>query len=350
MKNKKGVVHVGAIIAIVVIIGATAVGAGYVWKKNNTPGVVVGPDGVNVRTNGVNVSTGNDGVNVDADGLGVRIGNDGVAVDVDGSSVNGDSATSEGTEAQVNTILIFDASGSMAERIDGTSRIQLAKNAVADYVRNLDGDVNMSVVAYGHKGNNTQAGKEVSCNGIEEIYYMGPVNASVITGKVNALNPNGWTPIMKSLQYAGDILNKQSTSGQKHIFLLSDGEETCGGDPIAYACSLKDAGITVDVIGLDVDGAVAQQLRSISECGGGQYFPVGSVNDFNVVINNMGVKVNTGDVRVNVSGDGVDVQTGNVDVKTGADGAKVNVDNIKVDTTTGGSPSVSVPGVSIPSF
>jgi len=165
-------------------------------------------------------------------------------------------------EEKVNNVLIFDASGSMSAQATGGTRIQLAKNAMVKFVDSLKNNVNLSVVAYGHKGNNTQAGKAVSCAGIEEIYYMGAVNANLVKSKVNALNPNGWTPITDSLKKAEVILN--STEGKKHIVLLSDGEETCGGDPVAYACQLKTKGISVDVIGLDVTGAVAKQLTDIS--------------------------------------------------------------------------------------
>ncbi len=364
MKNKKGVIQAGAIVAIVAILGLTAVGAGYMMYKKNVPSVKVGPNGVEVNADGVNVKTGSGGANVDMDGLsvdtsgnGVNVDMDGIGVDVNGGNVkvqtNGStgSATSEvSPTASVNTVLVFDASGSMAEKVGGVSRIDIAKKAVADYVQKLEGDVNLSVVAYGHKGNNTQAGKAVSCSGIEEIYYMGPVNASLITSKVNVLNPNGWTPITASLQRANDILQKSNATGKKYIVLLSDGEETCGGDPVAYACGLKSSGIVVDVIGLNVTGAVATQLSSISKCAGGQYYSVNNANDFGVVVNSMGVKVNTGNVSVDISGDGVNVNTGNVNVNTNKSGASVDAGDVKVNTKGSGSPTVKVPGVSIPSY
>ncbi len=355
MKNKKGVVQAGVVIIIIAILGLTAVGAGYMVYKKNVPSVEIDSDGVEVNADGVKVKTGANGVNVDTTG-GVSVDTDGVSVDINGGGVNvqtNGSTTTEGGASipDVNTVLIFDASGSMAAKVGGTPLIQLAKNAVADYVGSLEGDVNLSVVAYGHKGNNTQAGKQESCNGIEEIYYMGPVNASVVTSKVNALNPNGWTPIASSLQRAADILQKSGEANKKHIFLLSDGEETCGGDPVALACKLKESGIVVDVAGLNVTGAVAKQLESISQCGGGEYFSVNNASDFSVVIDGMGVKVNTGDVFVDVSGDGTKVNTGNLDVDATSSGTKVDAGNVKVDTTTGGMPKVTVPsGVSIPSY
>lgn len=360
MQNKKGIAT-AAVIAIIAILGVTAAGAGYYVYQKNVPSVKVGPDGVQVKTNGVNVQTGDDGVSVDMDGLNVQTGNDGVNVNTGGLNVQtGDDGVrvntggvasggdAGGSSAAVNTVLVFDASGSMAAQIDGDTRINLAKNAVADYVTGLENDVNLSVVAYGHKGDNTQAGKAASCAGIEEVYYMGPVNGSIVTSKVNTLNPNGWTPITDSLKKANNILQKNAATGKKHIVLLSDGEETCGGDPVAYAKQLCTEGVVVDVIGLDVSGVAQSQLTNIA-AGCGEYYAVGSAEDFGVVVNDMGVKVNTGDVMVNISDDGVHVQTGNVDVQTNDAGASVDTGNVHVDTT-GDSPVVDVPGVSIPSF
>lgn len=356
MKKEKGIIQTGVIIAVVAILGLTIAGAGYVVYKRNVPEVKIGADGVEVDAEGVNVKTGEDGVSVNLDGTSVDVNSGGVNVKTNGSgaAVNANSGSeNEGgvtEEEKVNTVLIFDASGSMSAQAQGGTRIKLAKDAMTKFVDGLKENVNLSVVAYGHKGNNTQSGKAVSCAGIEEIYYMGSVNASLVKSKVNALNPNGWTPITDSLKKAEDILKNSSATSKKHILLLSDGEETCGGDPIKYACDLKSRGILVDVIGLSVTGAVAKQLDDIAKCGGGEYYSVDSAGDFDVVVNNMGVKVNTGNVKVDISGSGVNVNTGNVNVNTNDSGAKVDAGNVKVDTTTGGYPKVKVPGTTIPSF
>jgi len=366
MKNKKGFISTGVIVAIVAVLGVTVIGAGYIAYKKNVPSVKVGTNGVSVNTDGLSVTTGVNGVNVNTDGLNVATGVNGVNVNTDGLNVttgengvnvsmNGSEMNNEGmvnnqnNESQINTVLVFDASGSMAVQAQGGKRIDIAKKAVADYINKIDKNVNLSVVAYGHKGNNTQAGKEESCKGIEEIYYMGPVNKGVVTSKVNALYPNGWTPITDSLKKAEDILKRSATNGKKYIVLLSDGEETCGGDPVAYAKQLCDEGIVVDVIGLDVNGIAESQLKNVSINGCGEYYSVGGANDFSAVINSLGVKVNTGNVKVNVNDNGARVQTGNIDVQANDNGAKVDAGNVHVDTT-GGSPRVDVPGVSIPSF
>ncbi|EKE10627.1 MAG: hypothetical protein ACD_15C00225G0011 [uncultured bacterium] len=350
MKNKRGVISAGVIIGIALLIGAITAGAGYVAYKNSGVDVKVGSEGVQVKTDGVDVKTGANGVDVNAGGVNVKTGENGVSVNTGVNAQSSGFVQDNPSAPVVNTVLIFDASGSMAAQAEGGSRINVAKTAVSNYVKNLGENVNLSVVAYGHKGDSTLAQKTVSCNGIEEVYYLSPVKRAIVEEKVNLLNPNGWTPITASLQRAEEILNKTAADSQKRIVLLSDGEETCGGDPLSYASKLKTEGIIVDVIALSVDSVAAKQLSAISVNGGGSYYSVRGASDLNVVVNNLGVKINTGDVKVDVSANGANVQTGNVNVKTDGSGATVNAGGVKVDTSKGGTPSVKVPGVSIPSF
>ncbi len=307
MNNKKGSISITLIIVIVVILGATAASIGYFAIKNISPSA-------NEIENDSNVKIGKDGIKVNVgDDLSVDMSND----------VN--------NVSKVSTVLIFDASGSMSQQITGGPRIDVAKNAVADYVESLDDDVSISVVAYGHKGDNTQSGKRESCAGVEEIYYMGSANDSIITTKVNKLNPNGWTPITAALQKAEKILSK-TDSKTKHILLLSDGKETCDADPVAYAKELKAKGITIDVIGLGVDNKTKIQLNNISISGGGEYLSVNSENDLSVVIDNMGTKINTGNISIDLNdtnskinvGDDIKIKNGKIKIEDAGTEVKIN--------------------------
>ncbi len=200
----------------------------------------------------------------------------------------------------------------------------MAKKAVSDYVDGLKDNVNISVLVYGQKGNNTQAGKKESCEGIEEIYYMGPANSTVIKNKIDALHPNGWTPITESLKKAEKILSK-TNSKTKHILLLSDGKETCGSEPVSYAKKLKTEGITIDVIGLGVDEKTKIQLNDISISGGGNYISVNNKNDFSTAINNMESRINAGDLSISTNGV-------NSEIKADGNSIKIQKNDIKVNT------------------
>ncbi len=185
---------------------------------------------------------------------------------------------------QNNTVLIFDASGSMAGKVDGKRKIDIAKEAVSKFISQLQGsDVNLSVIVYGHKGNNSGQQKAISCAGIEEIYYMGSVESNVVNGKINPLQPTGWTPIADSLSKAENILSKYAGDNNVNsIILVSDGKETCGGDPVAKARQLQKSNLNViiNVIGFDVGGEDERQLQDVAKSGGGDYFSVKNAIDF----------------------------------------------------------------------
>jgi hypothetical protein len=181
-----------------------------------------------------------------------------------------------------NLVLIFDASGSMATKIDGKRKIDIAKEAAWKFIDQSTNEKNfsLSIIVYGHKGGNSTSQKALSCKGIEEIYYLGPVNAEVAKSKLNKFDATGWTPIAGSLKKAQEILSKYPDD-ENFILLVSDGKEMCDGDPVTTIKEIKNSGLNVkaDVIGFDVGGADETQLKAIAEAGDGNYFSVSSAID-----------------------------------------------------------------------
>ncbi len=189
------------------------------------------------------------------------------------------------SEKKNNTVLIFDVSGSMAGLVEGRQKIDIAKEALYKFVDKIENEnVNLSVVVYGHKGSNAISDKKVSCEGIEEIYYMGKVNnTSVIKNKIKALNPTGWTPIADSFKKAKEILSKyEGVNNNNSVILISDGKEMCGGNPVEEIKKLKESNLHIiaNVIGFDVGGDDESQLKAIAQSGGGDYFSVKNAIDF----------------------------------------------------------------------
>ncbi len=177
-----------------------------------------------------------------------------------------------------NTVLIFDASGSMAGMVNGRKKIDIAKEALNSFVNkvSMDKDINLSIVVYGHKGSNSKNDKDESCNGVEEIYYMGKVgDTNIIRNKISDLKPTGWTPIANSFKKAQEILaSYKGKENNNSILLISDGKETCDGNPIEEIKKLKnsDLHIRTNVIGFDVEGEDKNQLMAIAKNGDGDYF------------------------------------------------------------------------------
>ena len=79
-------------------------------------------------------------------------------------------------------------------------------------------------------------------------------------------------PITKSFELAGEWL--KDVEEETTVVLISDGKETCGGDPCALVKSLRQRGINVrvHVVGFDVNKEERDQLFCIADGGNGGYF------------------------------------------------------------------------------
>ncbi len=195
-------------------------------------------------------------------------------------------ANCEKTSKKNNIVLILDASGSMAARIAGKTKNEITREAAAGFIRNLDTANNLSIIMYGHKGSNQTAGKNESCNGIEEVYPLGTLDRDKAVGMSNTLKAVGYTPIAKSLEKAQGVL--AAKKGESNVvILISDGEETCGGDTAAASQKLKAAGIKANVIGFDVGGNAEEQLKRIAENTGGAYYSARNLDELEQSLMNL---------------------------------------------------------------
>ncbi len=167
-----------------------------------------------------------------------------------------------------NVVLVLDASGSMWGQIEGKTKIEIARAAVGDLVRQWKAGDTLGLVAYGHRSKG-------DCKDIETLIPYGPLDAQDYLATVNKLNPKGMTPLSAAVIQAADTLK---ISEQKAtVILVSDGEETCEMDPCQVGKELEARGVdfTAHVIGFDVPNPAHQaQLRCLAENTGGRYFNV----------------------------------------------------------------------------
>ena len=188
----------------------------------------------------------------------------------------------------VNVELILDASGSMAQEIGGgETRMEAAKrvmNDVIDVLPEREG-VNVGFRVYGHRGNNTEAGKEESCRSSDLLVPIQGVDKDELRRQVASFEPTGWTPITFSLEQAGrDFQPGEGVTNA--IVLVTDGEETCGGDPCAMAASLNqgEANVTVHVVGFALNQEQARLISCIAEQGGGLNLGAASAQELSAAL------------------------------------------------------------------
>jgi len=178
----------------------------------------------------------------------------------------------EETKASDKAIILLDASSSMLQQTEGRVKMEIAKDAVKSFAKAIGQSSEVSLVVYGHKGSDSDADKGASCSGIEEVYPMGKYEKEVFHGAVDSFDSKGWTPLAGAIEQAAEM--SSSYDGNTTIYIVSDGAETCDGDPVQASKDLvaKNAESTVNIIGFDVDGETENQLKAVAEAGNGEYF------------------------------------------------------------------------------
>jgi hypothetical protein len=191
---------------------------------------------------------------------------------------------------QVNVELIMDSSGSMAEVTNtGEPRIDAAKrvlNEVIDAIPVDRPEINVGFRVFGHEGNNTEQGREESCQSSELTVPIQGVDQEALREQVANYTPVGWTPIGLSLERAGADFPPASETVTNAIILVTDGLETCDSDPCSIATSLKqsEAAITVYVVGLGLDEEELRITSCIAENTGGQIVGAQNADELSVAL------------------------------------------------------------------
>jgi hypothetical protein len=176
----------------------------------------------------------------------------------------------------INVELILDSSGSMVEPTStGETRIDAAKrvlNEVIDAIPDDRGEqVNVGFRVFGHKGDNTDAGRPESCASTELRVPIQGVDKDALRAEVQTYEPVGWTPIALALQESEQDFPDDTEDITNAIILVTDGLETCDGDPCAAAAQLNQGSkaVTVNVVGLGLEQDELAILQCIADNGGG---------------------------------------------------------------------------------
>ena len=159
-------------------------------------------------------------------------------------------ATSTET-CQSDALLVFDGSGSMSEtgfnQLD-EPRIHMARRAIAKAMPQIAAYRKIGLLTYG------AAGEENACNNIDLKFPPISNAAPLVIAEIEALQPSGDTALTEGVRQAAEALDFRNEAAT--VVLLTDGKETCGGEPCALAGRLLAEGhdLTVHVIGFKVRG------------------------------------------------------------------------------------------------
>ncbi|MGX5850995.1 vWA domain-containing protein [Mesorhizobium sp. PL10] len=173
------------------------------------------------------------------------------------------SMTSLGFAAN-KVIIILDASGSMWAQIDGKPKLEIARESLRTVLQSVPADDEIGFMAYGHR-------EKGSCEDIELIVPPQAGSASAISAAADSMKFLGKTPLTAAVKQAAEAL--KYTEDKATVVLITDGLETCGGDPCALGKELEASGVdfTADVVGFGLTADEGKQIACLADNTGGKY-------------------------------------------------------------------------------
>ncbi|MDE3840779.1 amino acid dehydrogenase [Bacillus methanolicus] len=193
----------------------------------------------------------------------------------------------ETKQKKMNVVVLMDASGSMKQKVSGGVKMDLAKDAIGKFLEQIPEEANVSLLAYGHLGTGKDSDKAKSCSAVEPVYQLKPYVSTSFTKALNSFSASGWTPLAGAIEKVHDMLKPYNNEDyHNEVFIVSDGIETCGGDPVQAAKKLQESNIKakVNIIGFDVDDQGQQQLKLVAEAGGGEYATVRDKSELEITV------------------------------------------------------------------
>lgn len=192
-------------------------------------------------------------------------------------------------------LFVLDGSQSMLTRWETGTKMNVAQRLLANMVDSLKDleNVEMALRVYGHQ----KPVPPQDCNDTKLEVPFDHNNSNKIKNKLNSIRPKGTTPIAHSLELcASDFPNCPDC--RNIIILITDGIESCDGDPCAVSQRLQKAGIILKpfVIGVGIDDFYRESFECI-----GRYYDATNENRFKEVLKVVvSQALNTTTVQVNL--------------------------------------------------
>jgi Ca-activated chloride channel family protein len=178
-------------------------------------------------------------------------------------------------------LFLLDASGSMMAPWEGQPRWEVAKRLLAKMADSLNAypNLELGLRVYGHQSPNA----EQNCEDSRLEVPFAPKNAAAIKAKLKTLKAQGNTPITYSLGQSANDFPIDKTS-RNVLLLITDGVESCQGDPCAISLALQRKRIFLKpfVIGIGAQKEFGKALECL-----GRYYNAAEVKTFKTVLNDV---------------------------------------------------------------
>jgi len=172
-----------------------------------------------------------------------------------------------------NLEIILDASGSMKTAMGKKTRWDVALDTLRQVLARLPDDFNVGLRIYGHRESSRSPR---TCTDSELVVPIDKIDRQGIFDRANSFKPKGETPLVYSAMQAPADLK---AVGGGTVILITDGEESCKGDPVKAAADLKASGLDIrlNIVGFALkDPKVQKDLSGFSQATGGFFYSADS--------------------------------------------------------------------------
>lgn len=183
-------------------------------------------------------------------------------------------------EYKTRVLFVIDASGSMTETWKGERKWDMAIHTLSKLIDSFqikNKNIEIGVRLLGHQYHKSQN----KCDDTKlEIPFSEKQDESFIFKKLNKIQPKGQTPLAYSLAQT-EFDFKSDDNIQNLVVLITDGLETCDGNPCEISKKLREKNIFISpyIIGLGIDSLKVDHLKCI-----GKYIDVKDKKVFQTVM------------------------------------------------------------------
>jgi hypothetical protein len=189
-------------------------------------------------------------------------------------SVAGAAGGRQTLSTDVGVDLILDNSGSMLIDLEGQRRIDIAKQVMSDLVQHtLPQGIPMALRVFGDTPDSCDTSLAIDLQPLDRQSALSEIASIESVDGVK-------TPIGAALEAVASDL--QGVEGPKIVVLVTDGEETCGGNPKRAIRDLVAKGIDVkvNIVGFAVeDEQLKKEFEEWARLGGGQFFDASNASE-----------------------------------------------------------------------
>lgn len=148
---------------------------------------------------------------------------------------------------------------------NGKSRLDIARQSILETLPQLPSDVDVGLVVVGE------------CKGADNYKFFAPNERGRLGELLNGLKPREGTPLARGIERAANMMDGNSVPGV--LIVVSDGDESCGGDPCAAARAIAQKKPNLKINFIDVNGAGQDSSACVVGPSGGKVYKMRKVDE-----------------------------------------------------------------------